>query len=408
MTRLHDAARRGDDTAVSELLRDLMAGDINTRDEGNNTPLWLAAREGHLAVARLLLKHGKSEYSMVNAICESKHTPLSVAVVTGKSNIVKLMLGQPGVQLNTTDHNGHTPLTLAAKKGHETIADLLLQMEGIDLGPDGRNQTPLTTALESRQLNIAWSLMNAERRRNSDNDNGQSLLSWAAESDKRDVVRRLNDLYTINPNLQDEGGQTALSRAAERGNLSMVGLLLENKAIDVNVKNRDGSTPLSQAAKNQHKNVVQLLAAKDNVTLHSLVQAGDLQLVDFLLHCDIDIGHRDIQGQTLLHIAVIFKQLQIAERLLERGAETKAEDTSGKTPLALAVQHNLKSFVELLLLKSACMKGIQSKDWQTTYNSYSPEAILHITDRANGGVQVRFVDSVHPLQDEPKIARSLL
>ncbi|CVL09207.1 uncharacterized protein FMAN_15451 [Fusarium mangiferae] len=407
MIGIHDAARRGDESALSELLQDPTFDKINARDEKGHTPLWIACREGHVAVVRLLLNHAKFDGSMVNTTSENKHTALSVAVCFGLDEIVKVLLSQPGIELSTRDNNGHTPLTLAAKKGFKSTINLLLDIKDIDLGPDGRGKTPLSTALESDQLDIASKLINAERRRTPTETN-QTLLSWASENDKRDVVRRIDDLETRNLNLQDGDGDTPLSKAAERGDLSMVRLLLENPAIDVNSKNKDGSTPMSRAAVNQHKNVVELLGARDNVTLHSLVRSGNLQLTDYLLTCDIDLNRKDTYGLTVLHIAIVFRHLAITERLLLRGADVDAEDGTGRTPLILAVQHKLRDFVELFLSRSASMKGIQTSDWQRIYHCYSPERILHISERAGGVIQVQFIDTERTLQYEPDISRSML
>ena len=384
---IHEAARRGDKTELLKILENTTSDTINVKDDKGCTPLWIACREGHTAVVRSILSHAKFDRIMVNTVCESKHTPLQIAVCFARDEIVKLLLVQPGINLNTTDKNGHTPLTLAVKKGFESTVNLLLDMEGIDLGPDGARKTPLATAFECGQLTIASHLVNAERRSNP-TKTYQTLLSWASENNKRDVVRRINDLYTINPNLQDGDGDTPLSKAAERGNLSMVRLLLENNSIDVNVKNKDGSTPMSRAAVKQHKNVVQLLAAKDTVTLHSLVREGNFELTDYLLSCDINVNWKENYGLTALHMAVIFRQLAIAERLLSRGADIDAKDGTGRTPLILAVQHTLHDFVELLLSKSACMKGIQVTDWARIYNRYSLRPMLHIAEKLTGGFRV--------------------
>ncbi|CAG7562537.1 unnamed protein product [Fusarium equiseti] len=382
---IHEAARRGEKPGLLKIL-EFAPDSINAKDEKGCTPLWIACRQGHTAVVRSILGHAKYDCSMVNTICESEHTPLQIAVCFARDEIVKLLLAQPGIKLNTTDNNGHTPLTLAVKKGFESTVNLLLDMEGIDLGPDGARKTPLATAFECGQLTIASHLVNAERRRNP-TKTYQTLLSWASENDKRDLVRRINDLYTTNPNLHDGDGHTPLSKAAERGNLSMVRLLLENSAIDVNSKNKDGSTPMSRAAANQHKNVVQLLAAKDNVTLHFLVRTGNLELTDCLLGCDVNIDCKDDDGMTALHIVIISRHLQIIDSLLSRGAHIDVKDGAGRTPLIIAVQHGFRDLVELLLSRSA----------YTLRNS----------ENVSGGSQVHFVDTTLTPQDESEMSRRL-
>lgn len=405
---LYDAAFSGDVSTVARFLQDPTFKDINAKDKRNRcTPLWIACREGHIKVVQSLLSHAKFNCSMMNTICESKQTALQVAVRFNRAEIVKLLLAQPGIELNTRDIIGYTPLTLAVRSGFENIVNLLLDMKDIDLGPDGVHKTPLSTALDCQHLTIACHLVNAERRR-SPTRTQQTLLSWASQNGKIDVVQRINDIYTVDPNLQDGDGDTPLSKAAECGNLSMVRLLLENSAIEVNSKNKDGSTPMSRAAENRHKNVVQLLAAKDNVTLHSLVRMGNLKLTDYLLDCDVNPNCKDNYGSTVLHISIVFRQLKIAERLLSRGANINASDGSGRTPLMLAVQHSLYDFVKLLLSRSACMKGIHLHDWQRIYNCCSPDRNLLILERFSGGLEVHFIDTKKTPQVDLNGARSLL
>ncbi|KAF5611242.1 ankyrin repeat-containing protein, partial [Fusarium sp. NRRL 25303] len=407
MIGIHEAAKFGNESALLELLQDPTFDKINARDKKNCTPLWIACREGHTAIVRTILNHAKFDGGMVNTICESNHTALQIAVCFRRDEIVKLLLAQPEIELNTRDMNGHTPLTLALKKGFESTVNLLLDMEDIDLGLDGHGRMPLSMAFESGQLTIASKILNATRRRNPSKTN-QTLLSWASQNDERDVVRQINNLSTINPNLQDGDGDTPLSKAAERGNLSMVRLLLENSGVDVNSKNKDGSTPMSRAAMNQHQNVVQLLAAKDNVTLHSIIRAGNQPLTHYLVSCDIDLNLKDTHGLTALHIAIISRQLQIFEMLLLGGADIDAKDGTGRTPLILAAQYTLRDFVELLLSRSACMKGIQIRDWQRIYNCHSPESNLYVSERAGGRYQVQFIDTKRTLQYEPEVVRNLI
>lgn len=55
-TEIHRAAQKGDCNEVERLLKG--GTDVNTRTHGSMTPLHIAARKGHIKVARLLIDNG--------------------------------------------------------------------------------------------------------------------------------------------------------------------------------------------------------------------------------------------------------------------------------------------------------------------------------------------------------------
>lgn len=55
------------------------------------------------------------------------HTALFWASYNGYKDMVKLLLAQPGIQLDAIDIDGQTALMAAAEKGHAEIAEMLLK-----------------------------------------------------------------------------------------------------------------------------------------------------------------------------------------------------------------------------------------------------------------------------------------
>ncbi|CEI68136.1 unnamed protein product [Fusarium venenatum] len=158
MIDIHDAARRGDKTALLELLQDPEFDKINNKDKHGYTPLWIACRQGHAPF---------------------------VAACFGLDEIINMLLAQPGIELNTKDVNGHTPLTVAVKKGFESTVNLLLNMDEIDLGPDGRNKTPLTTVFEAGHLTIA---LNLPQKRTTRYYHGQQRMKQLQEKGRSEMI----------------------------------------------------------------------------------------------------------------------------------------------------------------------------------------------------------------------------
>jgi ankyrin repeat protein len=126
--------------------------DINSRDERTQTPLHLAATEGHLEVVCLLLERGaevdsrnKSGWTPlhfasgehveisrvlvdhganVNARQSNYWTAIHLSAYIGNLGVVRLLLGR-GVDIHVLTDEGETPYQLSLRRGHQKIADLL-------------------------------------------------------------------------------------------------------------------------------------------------------------------------------------------------------------------------------------------------------------------------------------------
>jgi len=92
---LHNAAVLGDTKAVRELLQGADREYLNERDEDGNTPLHLAAMEGHLPVVKALLNKGGIDTSAEN---NDGETANDLAAAQGFTDITKMLSQKMGIR----------------------------------------------------------------------------------------------------------------------------------------------------------------------------------------------------------------------------------------------------------------------------------------------------------------------
>ncbi|EQB45096.1 glycerophosphoryl diester phosphodiesterase [Colletotrichum gloeosporioides Cg-14] len=140
--------------------------DINWQDKTGETALHLAARFGHDEIAKVLLK-GTDEQKADLEIGENSYawTPLHVAAVDGHLSMAQLLV-DAGAEVAKADSSGWTAKEHAALRGHLDIARLLAAHPAADLvqttkelkvnGDHSRSSSPENnTSLDGRKSNGA-------------------------------------------------------------------------------------------------------------------------------------------------------------------------------------------------------------------------------------------------------------
>ena len=104
-------------------------------------------REGHSPDPKAI--NGKTP--LFYACCKSVG-----AIEGGQEDVVKLLLSQKGVDVNSVDESGSTPLSMAAWYGRDAIAISLLNHQDIQINVrNSLDQTPLMIALETGHSRIS-------------------------------------------------------------------------------------------------------------------------------------------------------------------------------------------------------------------------------------------------------------
>ena len=132
VTPLYLAAKKNG-PRIAKMLLDGGA-EINTKSGIKEfTPVFIASRGGHYDVVKLLVDRNAD----VNLRTTDHDTPLLAALKNGHKAVAKLLMGVPNINLDCQQYNGHSeeyesPLLLAMKCKYYDIIDLLLK-KGVDL-----------------------------------------------------------------------------------------------------------------------------------------------------------------------------------------------------------------------------------------------------------------------------------
>eukprot|EP01132_Coremiostelium_polycephalum_P000308 gene308-397_t len=183
------------------------------------------------------------------------------------------------------------------------------------------------------------------------------------------IPRLLNSKELVRLNL-DVNGKKTLHWAAKygkvdlEGHIEVINLLLKKRA-QVGARDNNGWTPLHLAAKNDHKEVVKLL-----------------------LKQEAQVYARDNNGCTPLHLAAENGYTDVVKSLLKQEVQVYARDNNGCTPLHLAVENGYTGVVKLLLKKGAQIDKKDNDGWSplhlAVYKGHIEVARLLLNNGANG------------------------
>jgi len=156
----YHAVRENDVSRVAELLKDdgLDVNWANVADY-NNTPLHMACKRGHHAIAALLLQHPSIFVNSKNLTGGTPfHTACAfhTAATVARADAVQLLLNDSRVDINLSDSYGASPFWLACFWGHlGVLKSMVASGREVDFLAAGRS---LSSGKASSPLEIAQSM----------------------------------------------------------------------------------------------------------------------------------------------------------------------------------------------------------------------------------------------------------
>jgi len=336
-TALMMAARTGKTDAIRVLAE--AGANVNAKEGwGSTTPLMWAVSEGHGEAAKVLIAAGadvnaRSHYvaaangrgfegrtpvanrtdEKAEEFASGRLTPLMLAARQGDLELARILVGA-GADVNAAAGDGKTALALAIFNGNYELASYLVDSKADVNKADAQRFTPLFWAVDRRNMETAPN------------------FPWMVTVDPMPLIRKLldagadaNALVNNTPRARMREGSprivfaTALMRAAFAADLELVKLLLERGA-DPTIISRDGETMLSAAA--------------GLAFIHGYHRGKSpeerLQVVRLFVALGNDVNWPDDYGITPLMAAGNYGNVPIIQFLIDAGADLGAHDLGKK------------------------------------------------------------------------------
>lgn len=437
---------------VSRLVAGLLLGlgaaavhgaEANGDDDADVTALFMAAREGHGDVVKLL--HGQGGDIELGP---EGFTPLMTACMNGHMDIVRYLL-DCGAQLNIFG-GGYTPLTAAVKHDRTEISLLLLER-----GAEPNYHNTSTTLLHDACLNGNARIAMALLEHGATVEPDSTAAGYAAQKGMTSVVAALvqrggcssyvySNPETLEAMIAHGYGEIArlmleasrqgrnvsasprierqekLLTAAETGDVAQIenGLAVGQThpdilALALEIARVNGNIEAAQCL-----NVARLQAAAPVVELHavaerfasaaralegddvverlvSAVQDGDAELVRSLLAQGADPAAVDASGVPVLQIAIERGHVAVFTLLLNAGEPVDITDSIGTTPLFEAAMRRQVEAMRLLLEHGADVtneRAIASLHYCASMN-WTPELELLLQHHVDPNGRGQFGDT---------------
>ncbi|XP_071086322.1 ankyrin-3-like, partial [Haliotis cracherodii] len=328
---LHQACSGGDVEIVKRILA-LEKVDINSRDQNGETPVMMAARDGHVQLVEVLVKKG-ADMSLVN---NGGDNILHQACKGGDIETVKEVLAQDKLDINSRGKTGQTPVMKAARAGYGGLvkkgADMTLVNND---GDDILHQSCRGGDVETVKIVLAQNKL----RINSRAKNGWTPVMMAARAGHRELVdflvKKGADMSLVN-----NGSDNILHQACRGGDIETVKGVLAHKQLGINIRGKNGETPVMMAAMAGHGELVAFLVKKgadmsvvnicsDNI-LHQACRGGDIETVRRVLAQNkVDINSRGKNRETPVMMAAKAGHGELVDFLVKKGADMSLVNNVG-------------------------------------------------------------------------------
>lgn len=356
LTPLHIASRQGHAAMAAVLLA--AGADPNSRDTLQLTPLHHAAFGRSVGVVRLLLLNSsalvdaRGMYSSDPPGTPPTTTALHIAVLSRLPAEGIAALLAAGADANARTWLGHTPLHLAAWTNQVDLLQVLLHAKGVEVDAKARmgnepagttpSYTPLHLGVSAGLAEEGISLLIAAGADVNASQSQQYTPLHTAARNRRVGVVRILLAAEADPNARDNLQLTPLHQAVFGNCIECIHLLLRDNRTRVDARGVYPTDPPGTPPTTTPLHVG---------TINGLADEG----ISALLAAGADVNAHTWLGYTPLHFAAWANQVSMTRVLLRaRGVEVNAFGGAEHfTPLHTAAKMNRPGIVQLLLAAGA-------------------------------------------------------
>jgi ankyrin repeat protein len=232
-TPMHEAARLNRTSCASNLL---LHGALADKEDGKgDSPLHLAAWEGHVEVASILISAGANIDRLSG---RDGNTPLLCAIVGRRIDMARALL-RHGARVSARSPKDMLPLHQAAITGQSAMCELLLEKGANVDCRDGEANTPLHYAATIGDIRTINVLLKEGADVNCRQETNLTPLHWACHKGHTEAVKILLRHDSM-VDAKSGTSATPLHCAAARGHLGCVKTLMRHGADSSFVATWDG------------------------------------------------------------------------------------------------------------------------------------------------------------------------
>ena len=339
---------------IYELIK-YFKSDFDFNAQKNRILVYLAAKLGiEVLVSEFSSMSGTRQIDFNNATSKGK-TPIYAAAKNGHVNVIKelLKLNRARVNFNSKAINGYAPIHIATQKKQHKIIKLFVAIANEDRTRINFNKTTR---------------------------DGLTVVHMAAQDDFYKIMQELIKLNPshIDFNKKTPNGVTGVWIAAARGCFKTIQVLgkLKKERIDFNQADDEGLTPVLIAIFKGHLQVIRALARlrSDRVNFNQAsiegycpayltAQEGNEDIMGVLTQLDKDRINFNIPflGRTPLFIASFKGHLNIVKQLIGLGGDRvdiNLPTPEGATPIFIVAQKGHFDIFKELLLAGANYRSV--------------------------------------------------